>query len=806
MSQTPAATASPSDPKAWTTLLVSLLAVAAGGWLGLAAVAPPDPVGTEAPATEFSAVRAMEHVEALASAPRPPGSAGHQRALRYLVEQLDSYGLEVEIDSHVMVGEFRDVVRGARLENVVARLGDRPDRPDVLLVSHYDSVAHGPGAGDAAAGVAALLETARILAAEGPLANDLLFLVTDGEELGLLGARAFVEAQAEAEGFAAMLNFEARGTGGASFLFETSGGNRALVEAFAESVPNPVGTSYATEVYRRMPNNTDFSALRSIVPTGLNFAFFDEAASYHTTLDTPGRLDLSSLQHHGDIALGMARRLGDAPDLPLPRNGDAIFWNPWPGALWVFPSGLAIPTALAFLVLTFVLLATAGRRGVVTAGKVILGLLGVLGSAVVSVALVMGANQLELAILGDPRLIRWSEIDSFFGAAVLLVILASLMVLGPLGRKVGREALQLGALLLVALLAVGTALAMPGASYLFVLPALFAAATLAWGLRGGGAPGPVATAVLAFVVGWLWVPVAKMLALALGSAAAIPLAILLALVLALLVPHLEAATIERRPAFVLCALIGGAIGLGVVTHNFDAEHPRTSSLAYVFDADSGQAQWVSAHRPNPWTADLVGDERQDLESLFFLPGLRGYVGEASAVALELPSVERLDAAPQAGDTIDPMAEAAEETATESSEADSDVADGEVGTTEEGDEGDVGPMRLRIVPGNGAQTLRLRITSEQDIPTIQLAGESPRERAGEKSRDWRVVMVAPPRDGLELTLATVPGQQVKLEILDQDDGLPTVEGEGPAPRPVTLRPSVYSITDASLVRREVTLVH
>jgi hypothetical protein len=46
----------------------------------------------------------------------------------------------------------------------------------------------GPGASDDGSGVAALLETARALAIGTPLRNDVIFLFTDAEEVGLLGA------------------------------------------------------------------------------------------------------------------------------------------------------------------------------------------------------------------------------------------------------------------------------------------------------------------------------------------------------------------------------------------------------------------------------------------------------------------------------------------------------------------------------------------------------------------------------------------------------------------------------------------
>jgi len=50
----------------------------------------------------------------------------------------------------------------------------------------------GPGAADDGAAVAAVLETVRALRTQAPLRNDLVVLLIDGEENGLLGAQAVV--------------------------------------------------------------------------------------------------------------------------------------------------------------------------------------------------------------------------------------------------------------------------------------------------------------------------------------------------------------------------------------------------------------------------------------------------------------------------------------------------------------------------------------------------------------------------------------------------------------------------------------
>ena len=90
-----------------------------------------------------------------------------------------------------------------------------------MFVAHYDSVPSGPGAGDDAASVAAILETIRALKAGAtPLRNDLIVLFTDGEELGLLGAKGFVETYPALRDIKVTLNFDMRGDYGPSVMFQ----------------------------------------------------------------------------------------------------------------------------------------------------------------------------------------------------------------------------------------------------------------------------------------------------------------------------------------------------------------------------------------------------------------------------------------------------------------------------------------------------------------------------------------------------------------------------------------------------------
>src|SRR5690606_14804813 len=106
-----------------------------------------------------------------------------------------------------------------------------------------------------------------------------------------------------------------RGASGPSMMFETAGPSAGLADLLG-ALDRPVTSSLFSTVYRRLPNDTDFSIFREAGRRGLNFAFIGDHARYHTPEDDLDHLDLRSLQHHGDAVWALARELGGG-DLTL---------------------------------------------------------------------------------------------------------------------------------------------------------------------------------------------------------------------------------------------------------------------------------------------------------------------------------------------------------------------------------------------------------------------------------------------------------------------------------------------------------
>ena len=270
----------------------------------------PRPVPANAGEAEFSSARAMVTLVEIARAAHPTGSPEHARVRAYLVDRLTALGLEPEIQTTTSLVQLGSVVQSATVRNVVARIAGTASTGAVLVTAHYDSRELALGAADDGSGVVAILEAVRAIQAGEPLQNDIVLLLSDAEELGLLGARAFVDEHPWMDDVRLALSLEMRGGGGPSIMFETGEQNGWIVRAFRAADPTAYGNSMSYEVYRWLSRDTDYTPFKEAGIQGLNFAGIDNAHVYHQVYDSPENMSESTLQHHGThllnaLAVGM---------------------------------------------------------------------------------------------------------------------------------------------------------------------------------------------------------------------------------------------------------------------------------------------------------------------------------------------------------------------------------------------------------------------------------------------------------------------------------------------------------------------
>jgi len=182
----------PQDPGPTSNhAFAALVVLAIIFFLSFEGLRPPAPRPASVPASEFSAARAREILNHLVGdgVPHPMGSAQNDVVRGRVLDEFASAGYLPTVQTGFACDEQGDC---GSVQNVLARLDGSEPGPAVLLAAHYDSVPAGPGAFDDGAGAATVLAIARIFKSLPQLRHSIIFLIDDGEEAGLLGARVFV--------------------------------------------------------------------------------------------------------------------------------------------------------------------------------------------------------------------------------------------------------------------------------------------------------------------------------------------------------------------------------------------------------------------------------------------------------------------------------------------------------------------------------------------------------------------------------------------------------------------------------------
>ncbi|HET6977260.1 MAG TPA: M28 family metallopeptidase [Pyrinomonadaceae bacterium] len=756
------------------TLLVILTIV----WLSVHQQSPPATVAADAPAEIFSSARAVKHIEAISTMPRPMGTQGNVAAREYIVSALRAAGLDPEVQQTTALSQnLNGIARAGAVHNVLARLKGTNNSKAVLLMSHYDSVPTAFGASDDAAGVASMLETLRALRASStPLSNDVIFLFTDGEENGLLGAHAFVDEHQWAKDVGLVLNFEARGNSGPSIMFETSDENGWLIREFAKATPHPMANSLAYEVYKRLPNDTDFTVVKQAGLPGLNFAYIEGSSHYHTMLDRFAQLDERSLQHHGSYALALTRHFAGL-NLNDRKETNAVYFDILGLTLVHYSSTLIIPLAIIVIISFAALIAFGLRKKRLTLKGIGFGFIALLSAMLVAaigtylVSIVISRLQSVMGFGPEAEVYRANTyLIGFVCLTIAMVTLLNLWFL----KKSRTENLLAGGMLWWLILTVVTSLYLPGASYLFVWPLLFGMLGLLLMLTIGRDQRPERKLLL---VGYLYaipviivfVPVIYQIFQALSLSMIGPLMLAVALLCALLIPHLHLITTGKKwllPS--IAAVLGvGFIVAGLVASAASASQPEQDSLVYALNADTGKAVWASLDKsPDKWTTQFLSDAQSaTLPSISAVNTKAQWLQrEAPAEPLAAPDLKLLDDRSVEGTRT---------------------------------------MQLHISSPRQAPTLIFYADSKMEIVSAQLNGKQMKLKSlvSDPQKDgWSMRYYAMPAEGIDLTMVVKALEPVKFRIVDQSYQFPSFMGSRFASRPDDIISAPASVTDSTFVSK------
>lgn len=731
---------------------------------------------SNAPPTEFSSARAREYLKTIAMKPHPIGSLAHAEVREYIFGELVKMGLQPQVQKTTAVNpRWGSAYRAATVQNIVAKIEGTANTRAVLLVAHYDAAPYSLGASDDGAAVVGLLETLRALKAGAPLKNDVIFLATDGEEVGLLGAIAFVEEHPWAKDVGVVLNFEARGDHGPSIMFQTSDENGWLIDQFAEAVPRPVANSLAADIYKLLPNDTDFTVFKQAGMHGLNFAYIEGVASYHSSRDNMANLDERSLQHHGMHALALARRFGDSDLNASIKNTDAVYFDLFGRTLIHYSRTTALIVAIFATLITFGVTLVGLRRGLLTLSGLAWGFLALLLSMVAAALLVMLVWWSLDALASSSNSFQhgdtWTNHLYLIGF-VFLAVGATAVVYTLFRRKVSVDNLANGALLWFLLLLIVSHVYFPGGSYLLVWPLL--SALIVWILKFTLPPAKMSPTKLGLISvvcaapGFILIsPLIYQTFVAVGIYQTSLIVLPATLLLGLLLVNFELITSSVRWLLPAASTLAAVcfIAAALLQPDINDQQPKNNEIFYALNADTGKAVWASSDaHPDEWTSQFLPSDASAAPLTDWLPWLGGEVfltQPAPATPLSAPEIKILD---------DQVGEQTRR------------------------------IHMRISSAREAATLFIYFGNEFSEAFVNGQALAKRQDAPALQKDGMLIYSAPPRAGIDLLLTTRSSQPVSMKVVDRSFQLPELTNSPIQPRPSYIVPSPFSYSDSTFISK------
>jgi hypothetical protein len=588
-------------------------------------------VGAQNTAGEFDANRAKARLAVILGDQKPHTSDTQADDLvrGRIVTLLRQMGLRPIVRDQLACNELykQRGVSCARVRNVVAILGPTSGKA-LLLNAHYDSTPVGPAAADDGVGVATLLEVASILK-DRPLKRPVMLLFNEGEELGLVGARAFL-ADPLSGHVDSLINLEARGVQGPVNMFETSRPNAPAIGVFSRAATHPVVNSLSTDVYRLMPNYTDVNSFSERGWFTLNFAPIGNETRYHSAGDNLSALDPATLQHMGDQTLAVARELANGTPS---GSGDRIFMDVGGRTLIMLP--LIVGTVLLVgLIVAFTIFSW--KRGGIVRGAAV-----IVGTLLLSAAL----SWLVLTAIGVVRtgmFWRAHPLWTHLGVTSSTIFVAAAL-LASVGR--GTEVPQLRAVFWLIYLLLGAIIGIvaPGGIVFFLFPPLILLLGIV--VRRWWKHAERLASCLAILFLYLtWGAMLGLLEELLNSG---PMWVFAPLGALILLPVL----IEAKPMVDGTRLRGAAIVAGTlaliawagtaVAPAYSADRQQRFSIEHVTDADSGKAVWsvLNGGVPVPDAYRAAGKWRW--AKLPYGPRKRWLADAPSLPGARAPSVEQV---------------------------------------------------------------------------------------------------------------------------------------------------------------------
>lgn len=450
--------------------------------LGVTSLYTPRPKSEE---SGFSTEIAKEHIKEISkevhSVDQPEALA---RVREYIVNELKELGLEPEVFSYEAVESPKGGIYN--LNNIYAKIDGKNGENGsyIMLASHYDSSpkkragedGESKGAADAGYGVSTILEIVRNIKESGQeLENGIKILITDGEEVGLIGAKQEMNQNFDLyKNVNFVVNLEARGIKGPALMFETSSNNEKVIDLYKKA-NLPVSYSLASDVYNKMPNGSDFTEFKNAGLSGINFAVLNDLDYYHTKNDNYDNISDTSIQHYGEQVLPIVQeyiynaKYGQADYFE--SNQNSIFFTLLPNVFINYTSAIGtILAVVSVIALIFVM------RKLKVNSKLVVKWTGIwTGLALAVAAIGIGISYIISMITGiEFKLTYMPRVAGADIIALIAVILTAISV-AVISKKLVKDkeeldAIIFGGLWFNAILLTIFMIALPGGSYLFLWP------------------------------------------------------------------------------------------------------------------------------------------------------------------------------------------------------------------------------------------------------------------------------------------------------------------------------------------------
>ena len=565
--------------------------------------------------TEFSIKNALSHLKEISKTTHYTGSENHIEVQNYIVNELKKLGLQPEIQQQVAINnKWRAATNNA---NIIATIKGSEVGKSLVLLTHYDSNPHSSlGASDAGSGVVTILESVRAFLAKNKTPkNDIHIVITDAEELGLLGAKAFVDKHPLAKNVGLVLNFEARGSGGPSYmLMETNSKNSKLLTEFIKANPNyPAANSLMYSIYKMLPNDTDLTVFRENGNiNGFNFAFIGDHFDYHTAQDSYERLDRETLLHQADYLMTTLNYFANSDLTNLNSTKDHVYTNFPFTSLLHYPFSWILPLLIvAILILLGILF-----FGIALNKITIKGLLKGFTPFTISLVICVGVSILlwKGILLIHPH---YNDIlhgftyngYEYIAAFSLLNIWLLFKIYKPFFKKYTGADLVVAPLIFWLIINVLIFIYLKGAAY-FIIPVYFALLTLGIFIfiESKRTIKIVVSTVLAIPIIFIFAPQIKMFPVGLGLKNLFISGLFLVLIFGLMTPIF--ATYKSRKTLVKMIGITTVFFFAFATYNsgFDEDKKKPNSAVFIADLDSNQSYWATYDsKVDAYTKQFFGD-------------------------------------------------------------------------------------------------------------------------------------------------------------------------------------------------------